>query len=76
MKKNITISYDEEQLCALRLFAEQKDICLEEELTETVDGLYQKHVPANVRAYLDMKADGAKPKKKAQPAADAPAGEA
>ncbi len=76
MKKNITISYDEEQLCALRLFAEQKGICLEKELTETVDGLYQKHVPANVRAYLDMKADGAKPKKKTQPAADAPVGEA
>lgn len=76
MKKNITISYDEEQLCALRLFAEQKGICLEEELTETVDGLYQKYVPANVRAYLDMKAEGAKPKKKAQPVADVPTGEA
>lgn len=60
MKKNIVISYDEEKLCALRLFAEQKGICLEDELSETLDGLYQKHVPANVRSFLDMKSESHK----------------
>lgn len=75
MKKNIVISCDEEKQCALRLFAEQKGVSIEDELTQTVEGLYQKHVPANVRAFLDMKSEGRKPKKKVRAVSIASNGE-
>lgn len=75
MKKNIVISYDEEKLCALQLFAEQKGVSIEDELTQTVEGLYQKYVPANVRAFLDMKAEGQKPKKKVRGASASAVGD-
>lgn len=39
MKKvNVTISFDEERLTALRLYLEQKDLQLENELTKAVEG--------------------------------------
>ena len=75
MKKCILVSYEEEKLLALRMYAEQRGVSIEEEMAQTAEALYQKYVPANVRAYLDMKAESAKSKKKAQPAADAPTGE-
>ena len=53
--KNITISYDDEKLSALRLYLGQKDGKVEDELLEALEVLYQKTVPANVRNYLDMK---------------------
>ena len=57
MKKCIMVGYEEEKLLALRMYAEQKGVSLEEELVQTVDGLYQRVVPGNVRSFLDMKAD-------------------
>lgn len=53
--KNITISYDDEKLSALRLYLGQKEGKVEDELLEALEALYQKTVPANVRSYLDMK---------------------
>ena len=53
--KNITISYDDEKLSALRLYLGQKDGKVEDELLDALEALYQKTVPANVRGYLDMK---------------------
>ena len=65
MKKCIMVSYEEEKLLALRMYAEQRGMSIEEELAQTAEGMYQKYVPANVRSFLDMKAEGQKPKKKA-----------
>jgi len=53
--KNVTISYDDEKLSALRLYLGQKDGKVEDELLDALEALYQKTVPANVRGYLDMK---------------------
>lgn len=53
--KNITISYDDEKLSALRLYLGQKEGKVEDELIDALEVLYQKTVPANVRGYLDMK---------------------
>lgn len=76
-KTNVTISFDEEKLSALRLYMEQKDLQLEDELTKAVEGFYGKHVPANVREFIEMRsgepADPAprarrpRPEKKIQP---------
>ena len=63
MKKCIMVGYEEEKLLALRMYAEQKGVSLEEELVQTVDGLYQRIVPGNVRTFLDMKVDRQKHKK-------------
>lgn len=75
MKKSIMVSYEEEKLLALRMYAEQRGVSIEEELAQTAEGMYQKYVPANVRSFLDMKAEGQKPKKKVRPATAATGGE-
>lgn len=56
MKKvNITVSYDEEKLSAIKLYMEQKDLSLDDELGKAVDTLYNKHVPVNVRDFLGLR---------------------
>ena len=64
MKKCIMVGYEEEKLMALRMYAEQKGISIEEELAQAAETLYQKIVPGNVKAFLDMKTGGQKPGKK------------
>lgn len=54
-KTTITISYDEEQLSALKLYLEQKDTNIESELCKALDTLYQKTVPAGVRDFIGMR---------------------
>lgn len=56
MKKDIVrISVDAEKLRAVKQYMEKKESKLEDELTEQVQKLYEKYVPANVRAYIDDK---------------------
>ena len=64
MKKCIMVGYEEEKLLALRMYAEQKGVSIEEELAQAAEAMYQKIVPANVRAFVDMKVENQKPKKK------------
>ena len=64
MKKCIMVSYEEEKLLALRMYTEQKGVSIEEELAQAAEAMYQKIVPANVRAFVDMKVESQKPKKK------------
>lgn len=66
MKKCIMVSYEEEKLLALRMYAEQRGISIEDEMAQTAEALFQKYVPGNVRAYLDKKAEGQKSKKTRQ----------
>ena len=70
MKKCIMVRYEEEKLLALRMYAEQRGASVEEELAQAAEAMYQKIVPANVRAFVDMKVESQKPKKKVR---DAPA---
>lgn len=66
MKKCITVSYEEEKLLALRMYAEQRGVSVEDELAQAAEALYQKTVPASVRSFLDMKSEGRSPKRKKQ----------
>ena len=61
MKKCIIASMEEEKLLALRMYAEQKGISIEEILSCEAEGLYQKYVPGSVKAFLDMKSTGQQP---------------
>lgn len=56
MKKDtITISVEAEKLRSIKKYMEKKDVDLEVELLEQIQKLYEKHVPANVREYIDDK---------------------
>ena len=48
----ITIEFDAEKYKALQKFAGKKDIDIEKEITDTLDKLYLKTVPAAVREYI------------------------
>ncbi len=73
MKKiNLTVSYGEEQVKALRWYMEQKGLKLEDELVKAVDGLLTKYVPPSVRSYISKNTDtvsepAPKPRPKAAP---------
>ena len=54
-KSTITISFDEERLSALKMYMEQKNVKLEDELEKAIENLYTKNVPAGVRGFIDMK---------------------
>lgn len=51
-KVNVTISYDEEKLKALRWYLQQKGVQLEDELIQAVETMFSKNVPASVRSYI------------------------
>ncbi len=67
-KANITISYNEERLNAIRLFLVQKNMDFDSELEGFLDALYKKVVPLDVRRFFEMKQDcnPAKPPVKAR----------
>ena len=54
-KENISIAYDSEKLSAVKLYMEQRDTDLKSEMEKSLDALYTKYVPANVREFRDMK---------------------
>lgn len=62
-KTSVSIMYDDEKLNAVRLYMSQRDLDFKEELKKSVDSLYAKYVPANVREFIDMKSSQAKPPK-------------
>lgn len=56
MKKDvIRISVDAEKLRAVKRYMEKKEVDLEGELEDQLQKLYEKHVPINVREYIDEK---------------------
>ena len=56
-KATLTISFDSEKLDALTYHMSKKDADLQTELEDTVQKLYEKHVPATVRDYIDETAN-------------------
>ena len=62
-KTSVSIMYDNEKLNAIRLYMSQRDLDFKEELEKSVDTLYAKYVPANVREFIDMKSVLTKPSK-------------
>ena len=69
---NITISYDSEKLSAIKKYMSLRQLDFEDEIGKSIDAMYKKYIPANVRDYIEMKlehapaekAPRAKPKKK------------
>lgn len=73
-KATLTISFDSEKLDALTYHMGKKDTDLQTELEDTVQKLYEKHVPQATREYIDDKlsreaAAKAKPQRPVRPAA-------
>lgn len=62
-KTSVSIMYDDEKLNAIRLYMSQRDLDFKEELEKSVDSLYTKYVPSNVREFIDMKSVLTKPSK-------------
>ena len=56
-KATVTVSFDADKLKAVTLYMKQKDMSVEAELAKELELLFQKHVPANVRSFLEMCAD-------------------
>ena len=56
--ESVTIQFDAEKLSAINIYIMEKGLSLEEELQKAAEALYAKHVPANVRAYIDAKNGG------------------
>lgn len=64
MKKiSVSIMYEDEKLNAVKMYMEQRDLDFKEELEKSVDSLYAKYVPSNVREFIDMKSVLTKPPK-------------
>ncbi|WP_294909251.1 DUF6103 family protein [uncultured Ruminococcus sp.] len=66
-KTSVSILYDDEKLNAIKLYMSQRDLDFKEELEKSVDSLYAKYVPANVREFIDMKTVLTKPSKHKKP---------
>lgn len=62
-KTSVSIMCDDEKLSAVKLYMSQRGLDFKEELEKSVDTLYSKYVPANVREFIDMKSSQAKPPK-------------
>ena len=67
---NISVSFDDEKLRALNKYLKKKELTVEAELAAALLHLYEKHVPAAVREYIDEDdvVIPAKPKRTAKPA--------
>lgn len=55
-KANISVSFEEEKLSALKLYLGQKGSSVESELAAACEVLYMKTVPSNVRDFIDLRA--------------------
>ena len=66
-KTSVSIMYDDEKLSAIKLYMSQRDLDFKVELEKSVDALYAKYVPANVREFIDMKDSQVKTPKPKKP---------
>ena len=70
---SIQISFEEEKLKALQRYLSKKDLHLEEQMLLALRKLYEKHVPAAVREYLDDADGGGTDQKSIRPRTERPA---
>ncbi len=66
-KTSVSIMYEDEKLNAVKMYMSQRDLNFKEELEKSVDSLYAKYVPANVREFIDMKGSQVKTPKPKKP---------
>lgn len=55
-KTDITIQFEEEKLEALTYFLQKDNTTPQKALAQTLDEMYQQHVPADTREYIERKA--------------------
>ncbi|MFY9312894.1 MAG: DUF6103 family protein [Eubacteriales bacterium] len=53
----MTLKMESQKLSATKRYMEKKDVSIEQELGEALQKLYEKHVPAAVREYIDETTD-------------------
>ena len=51
----VTIEFDTEKMGALRIYLEQKQTTIEDELSKELETLYEKNVPSGVKNYIEIK---------------------
>lgn len=56
MKNTVTIALEDKKVLALKMYLEQKNSSLDEEISKYAEQLYNKVVPQNVRDFIDMEA--------------------
>ena len=54
-KATVQVSYDAEKLGAIRQYMAKKDTEFQSELEDFMQKLYEKHVPAPVREYIESR---------------------
>ena len=59
-----SINMDAEKLRATKKYMEKKELSIEQEVADALRKLYEKHVPATVRDYIDETADDSSSAKK------------
>ena len=74
-KATITVTFDADKLEAVTLYMKQKELSVEKELAEELELLFQKHVPANVRGFLEMRSDNTAARRTRSVASSAVGGE-
>lgn len=52
-QSNFTIQVDDEKLSALKRYMERKNMSLDRELVKAFEKLYARHVPSQVREYIE-----------------------
>ena len=62
----VEFKFDSEKMRALKMYTEQKGVTIESELEQAAEALYQKHVPSNVKAFIEGKSRGNRAKRKPQ----------
>ena len=53
-KTTVTIQYDESKLNGIKFYLDKKGLDIEDELSKSLDTLYNKVVPVQVREYIAM----------------------
>ena len=56
-QETISISVDAEKLRATKKYMEKKELSIDKALADALQKLYEKHVPATVRDYIDETVD-------------------
>lgn len=58
MKKAVVqVRCEAEKLQAVEKYMEKKEVSLEEELSDTLQKMYEKHVPPAVREYIESRVE-------------------
>lgn len=62
-KSNVSILFDAEKLSAVKMYMSQRNLDFKNELEKSIEAMYSKYVPSNVREFIDMKSALTKPVK-------------